>query len=200
MTKGEKRMATTVEQLGANSRIGMEALIALANSHFAVYEKLAALNFSTSRSMFEDGINYAKAVMNAKNPQELAQISVGATPPILERMISYSRSLYQLASESQTEFANLFQGQTGRLNQSVAGVFESISRNAAASSEAAVAVTKSALDATTSAQDGFAKAAQEAAKTAERSVSDAANVAQETASRALKQASGAADQPKKKAT
>ena len=59
-------MSVTTERLTANSRIGIEALIALANSNFATFEKLAALNFSTTRSMFEDGISYAKAVLSAK--------------------------------------------------------------------------------------------------------------------------------------
>jgi phasin family protein len=170
------------------------------NSNFAVYEKLAALNFSTSRSMFEDGIRYAKAVLNAKNPQELAQISVGATPPLLERIISYSRSLHQLASESQSEFARLFEGQTGRLNQNVAGLLDNIGRNAAAGSQAAVAATKSALDAASSAQEGFAKAAKEATETAERSVSEVASAAQESASRVLKQTASAAEHGKRKGT
>jgi phasin family protein len=188
-------MSTTSERFVAGSRIGIEALIALAHSNLAAWERFAALNFSATRRMLEDGINYAKAVLNAKNPQELAQISVGATSPMLEQMISYSRSLYQLATESQTEFARLFEGQTGRLNQNLAGLLDSIGQNAAAGSQAAVAATKSALDAANTVQEGFAKAAKEATEAAERSVAEVATAAQETASRAVKQA---AEQSKRK--
>lgn len=193
-------MSNTSEQFAAGSRIGIEALIALANSNLATYERLATLNFSVTRRMLEDGISYAKAILNARTPQELAQISVGASSPMLEQMIAYSRSLYQLASESQTEFARVFGGQTDRLNQNFAGLLESIGRNAAAGSQAAVAATKTALDAANTAQQELVKATKEVTEAAERSAAEAASVAQESARRVMKQAAGATEHSKRKTT
>ena len=71
----------------------VEALLAIANSNFAAIEKLAALNFNATKSVFEDSMSHAKALLNAKDVQELVNLNVAAAQPSLEKFIAYSRSV-----------------------------------------------------------------------------------------------------------
>ena len=106
-------MYVTPDQIAANSKAGVEALLLLANANFATYEKLAALNFNTSKAAFEDGVNHAKALLNAKDVQDFVNLNVAAAQPILEKAIAYSRSVYELATHSQDEYTRFLESQAG---------------------------------------------------------------------------------------
>ena len=70
-------MLTTPEQLATANKANVEAMLTLANTAFASAERLAALNLNTARAVLEDGMNNAKALLGAKDLQEV--ISLQAT-------------------------------------------------------------------------------------------------------------------------
>ena len=96
LSYGAITMYVTPEQVTANSKASVETLLAIANSNFAAIEKLAALNFNATKAAFEDSMNHAKALLNAKDVQELVNLNVAAAQPSLEKAIAYSRSVYEL--------------------------------------------------------------------------------------------------------
>jgi len=166
-------MYVTPEQIAANSRLGVEAMINLANANFAAYEKLAALNFNASKAAFEDGMNHAKALLNAKDVQEYVNINVAAAQPSLEKAIAYSRSVYELSTQQQAEFTRFVESQAGEFNRSFVGLLDKYAKNAPAGSDVAVAAVKSALAAANSAYDSFAKVAKQATEMAEANIAAA---------------------------
>jgi phasin family protein len=175
-------MYVTPEQVVANSKAGVETLLAIANTNFATYEKFAALSFNTSKSAFEDSVSHAKALLNARDVQEFVNLNVGAAQPTLEKMIAYQRSVYELATQSQAEMTRLFEGQASEFNKNVVGFLDKMAKNAPAGSDVAVAAVKSALAAANSAYDSFTKVAKQATEIAE------ANVAAATAAVSKKKA------------
>jgi len=156
-------MYVTPEQVAANSKLGVETMLSLANANFAAYEKLAALHFNATKSAFEDSMNHAKALLSAKDVQEYVNINVAAAQPSLEKAIAYSRSMYELATQQQAEFTRFFEGQAGEINKNLVSALDKFAKNAPAGSDVAVAAVKSALAAANSAYDSFAKVAKQLA-------------------------------------
>ena len=163
-------MYVTPEQIAANGRLGMEAMIAFANANFATYEKLAALNFNATKAAFEDSMSHAKALLNAKDVQDYVNINVAAAQPNLEKAIAYSRSVYELTTQQQAELTKYFEGQAGEFNRSIVGLLDKYAKNAPAGSDVAVAAVKSALAAANSAYDSFTKVAKQATEIAEANI------------------------------
>ena len=166
-------MYVTPEQITGYSKTGVETLLTIARSNFAVYEKLAALNFNATKSAFEDGISHAKALLNAKDVQEFVNLNVAAAQPSLEKFISYSRSVYELSTQQQGEITRLMEAHAGEFNRSLVGLLDKYAKNAPAGSDVAVAAVKSALAAANSAYDSFAKVAKQASEIAEANMAAA---------------------------
>src|SRR5882672_8059912 len=104
-------MYFTPEQIAAANKAGVEAVLGLAHSQFAAFERLSALNFNATKAAFDESIAHAKALLTAKDPQELANLNTTAAQPALEKAIAYSRSVYELASQSQGELAKFTEAQ-----------------------------------------------------------------------------------------
>ena len=166
-------MYVTPDQVTANSKASVEALLAIANSNFAAIEKLAALNFNATKSVFEDSMSHAKALLNAKDVQELVNLNVAAAQPSLEKFIAYSRSVYELSTQQQGEFTRLCETQAGEFNRSLVGLLDKYAKNAPAGSDVAIAAVKSMLGAATSAYDSFSKATKQATEIAEANIAAA---------------------------
>jgi phasin family protein len=166
-------MYVTPEQVIANGRTSAETLIALANSQFGTLEKLATLNFNAAKDAFEDGVNHTRALLRAKDAQEWINLNVGAVQPRVEKLIAYSRGVYELATESQAQTTRFMEGQAGEFNRNLVGLVDKLAKDAPAGSDVAVAAVKSALGAANTAYDSFTKAAKQATEIAEANIAAA---------------------------
>src|SRR3990167_8961214 len=139
-------MYATPEQFAAANKASVDALFTIAQAQFAAFERLSALNFNTTKSAFEDGVNQAKALLSVKDAQELVSLSAASAQPALEKAIAYSRNVYEVATQTQAEPAG---------------------------SDVAVAAVKSAMAAANSAYDSFTKVVKQATDMAEANVTAA---------------------------
>ena len=73
-------MFTTPEQFAAANKASVDAMLTLANTALASAERIAALNLNTARSMLEDGVANAKAMLGAKDPQEFFSVQASLAP------------------------------------------------------------------------------------------------------------------------
>ena len=174
-------MYFTPEQIAATNKAGVEAAIGLANAQFAAFERLSALNFNTAKTAFEESVGHAKALLNAKDLQELVSLNTAAAQPAIEKAIAYSRSVYDVTSQSKTEVAKLVEEQAAEFSKNLAGLLDKVSKGAPAGSDVAVAAVKSALATVNSAYDSFTKVAKQANEIAEANFASAATAAKETA-------------------
>ena len=173
-------MYVTPDQMSASGKAGVEALLGLANSQLAAYERLSALSLDATRSAFEDGVNYARAVLGAKDVQEVVNLSAAAAQPTLEKALNYSRKIYEVSTQTQGEFTKLLEAQAAEMNRNMASLLDKFAKNAPAGSDVAVAAVKSALAAANTAYDSFSKVAKQASEIAEANMSAAAYAAKET--------------------
>ena len=166
-------MYVTPEQITGYSKAGVETLLTIARSNFAVYEKLAALNFNATKGAFEDGMNHTRALLNARDVQEYVNLNTSAAQPAIEKLIAYSRSVYELSAGQQAEFTRLFEGQAAEMNKTLVGLLDKFAKNAPAGSDVAIAAVRSALGAATTAYDSFTKATKQATEIAEANIAAA---------------------------
>ena len=102
----------------------------------------------------------ARAVSQAKDVQEMMALRSRIAENTLENLVGYSRSLYEVASEAQSEYSRLAEERMARFQQAVTETVDQAARSAPAGGDVAVAAIKSQLAAATAAFDSFTKAAK----------------------------------------
>ena len=168
-------MYTTPEQLASANKANVESMLTLANTAFASAERFAALNLNTARAVLEDSVNNAKALLGAKDLQEVISLQATLAQPAVEKAVAYSRSVYEISAQTQEEFSKLVEAQFAEVNKNVASSLDKAAKSAPAGSDVAVAAVKSAIAAANSAYDTMSKAAKQVAEIAEANVAAATN-------------------------
>ncbi|MFZ4538860.1 phasin family protein [Propionivibrio sp.] len=168
-------MFTTPEQFTAANKASVDALLSLANTALSSAERIAALNLNTARSLLEDGVNNAKAILGAKDPREAVTLSVAQAQPAVEQIVGYNRSLYEISAQSKEEVAKLLESQFGDFQKQVSSLMEKAAKNAPAGSDVAVAAVKSAIEAASSAFNSMKNVVKQASEIAEANIATASN-------------------------
>ena len=166
-------MSVTTEQFASANKANVETLLTIANTAFASAERLAALNLNTARAMLEDSVANAKALLAVKDVQQLVAMQTTLAQPAVEKAVAYSRSVYEIATQTQEELSKVVEGQFSEMNKNVASALDKAAKNAPAGSDVAVAAVKSAIAAANSAYDSMTKAAKQAVEMAEANVNAA---------------------------
>ena len=181
-------MIATTENLASANKASVEAFLTLANTAFASAERFAALNLNTARSFLEDGMANAKALLGAKDLQQLVSLQSTLAQPSVEKFVSYSRNVYEIATQTQEEVSKIVESQFAEVNKNVTSALDKAVKNAPAGSDVAVAAVKSAIAAANSAYDNMSKAAKQVAEIAEANMAAATSATVKAAGKAKKAA------------
>lgn len=163
-------MLTSPEQIANANKANVEAMLTVANTAFASAERLAALNLNTARGVLEDAVSSIKTLMGAKNPQEVLNLQATLAQPAVEKLVAYSRSVYEISAQSQEEFSKIFEAQIADMNKNLTALLDKAAKSGPAGSDVAVSAVKSAIAAANSAYDSMNKAAKQVADIAEANV------------------------------
>lgn len=166
-------MYVTPEQIQEASKANVEAVLSFAANQFAAMEKLAALNSNVMKSAFEDTLSNTRALLGAKDVQEFINLQNSFAQPALEKAIAYSKSAYELATETNASLSKLAEGRVAEWNENLASMLDNVAKNAPAGSDVAVAAMKQMIAAANSAYDNMNKVAKQATEMAEANVSAA---------------------------
>ena len=157
----------TAEQMIAAQKANLETLFGLTEKAFAGVEKMVELNMAAAKAALSDNQVHAHALMNVKDVQELMALQAGYLQPLSEKAVAFSRHVYDIASSTSKEFGHTFEEKAAEAQKNVHGLVESISKNAPAGSESAVAMIKSAMTASQTAIESVQKAVKQATEAAE---------------------------------
>ena len=182
----------TPDQFASSNKANVETLLTIANTAFASAERFAALNLNTARSILEDSVSNAKALMSVKDVQEFMGLQAAFAQPAVERAVSYSRSVYEIATQTKEEMSKVAEGQFSEMNKNVTSALDKAAKNAPAGSDVAVAAVRSAIAAANSAYDSMSKAAKQVAEIAEANVAAATTATVKAAGTAAPKAKKAA--------
>jgi phasin family protein len=169
-------MNKLTEQFASTNKASLENLQTVANTTLATIERLAALNLNTARAVLEDSSASIESLSSIKDPQSLIALQKSLAQPAIEKAFAYSRSVYEIISESSKGLTQLFEGHAEELNKNITTAIDNALKNAPAGSEVAVSAVKSAISAANSAYSNISKAAKQATEIAEANVA-AANAA-----------------------
>ena len=166
-------MYVTPEQIQAAGKANVETMLSLAATQFAAMEKLATLNANAVKSAFEDGLTNTRALFGAKDVQEFINLQSTLATPAIEKAIAYSKSVYEVASETNAELSKVAEKRVAEWNENFSALLDKAVKNAPAGSDVAVAAVKSMMAAANSAYDNMTKVAKQATEIAEANVAAA---------------------------
>lgn len=154
-------MYQTPEQLVALNKSNLEAAVRFAGIALEGAERLMELQLKATKGMFADGVQQAKALAEVKDPQDFAQIKSSLIQPNMEKTASYVKSVYDVASATQTEFNKLVEEHVSEFNKQVVTTLDKMVKTAPAGSDVAVAALKSAISGINATYENMAKSAKQ---------------------------------------
>jgi len=166
-------MYVTPEQIQTANKANVEALLSVAATQFAALERLASLNASAVKGAFEDSLANTRALASAKDVQEFINLQSSFAQPALEKAIAYSRSVYEMATQTNAEFSKMAEKRVAEWNENFVSLLDKAVKNAPAGSDVAVSAVKQMIAAANSAYDNLTKVARQATEIAEANVATA---------------------------
>ena len=170
-------MSINTEQFAAANKAAVDSLLSVANTALASAERIAALNLDATRSVVEESAANVKALMGAKDVQEALKIQAELAKPNVDKAVAYSKSAYEIASQTQGEFTKMVEAQFGDFQKSVASMVEMAAKSAPAGSEGAVAAIQNAIAAANSAFGNMNSVAKQFADAAQANIATATKAA-----------------------
>ncbi len=168
-------MTVAANPLSEVSRATIDTASKAARISMDSAERALAVQLEYAKGALSQAAHNARAVSQAKDVQELLALRSRIAENALENLMGYSRSLYEVASEAQSEYSRLAEERLAQFQQAVSETVDQAARSAPAGGDVAVAAIKSQLAATTAAFDSFAKAAKHVASFADAGVKAAGN-------------------------
>jgi phasin family protein len=170
-------MTLTPEQIAAANKANLETLLNLTNKAFEGVEKLVELNMAVAKTAMAENVQNAKQALSVRDAQQLMAMQAGMVQPLAEKIMSYSRHLYNIANETQTTFTTVAESQLKKSTGNLNGMVEELAKNAPAGSEAAVQAIKQAMAAANNAYETTQKSIKQAVDLAQNNFNAAANTA-----------------------
>ena len=167
----------TAEQFLAQQKTSIDTLFGLSHKAFEGVEKMVELNVQASKAALAEAATHTQAMLNVKDAQELLALQAGVMQPLAEKAAAYSRHLYDIASNTTTEFSKAVEGQTAEFQSKVVNLVDGAVKNAPAGSETVVAMYKSSMAAATNAYESMQKAVKQASDMAEANLNAVSNTA-----------------------
>jgi phasin family protein len=181
----EKIMNFNAEQFTATQQANMNAAAGLSQSAFASFERLVELNMAAGKAAVGESFANMQALMAAKSPQDLMAVQAALVQPAFEKSVSYGRHIADIANSTGAQFTKAVESKMAESEQAVKSLVETSLKNAPAGSDAAVAVIKTAFEASQTAAETLKKVAKQAADSAEASMKAATVQAEASVKAAL---------------
>lgn len=140
--------------------------------------RIANLNVSASKSSFEESLAQIRALMSVKDSKAFADMTSGMSQPDPAKAGAYAKQMAEIATQTSTEIADLFQKRFAETNRKIQESIETLAASAPAGSEPFVAFFRQSLAVANTAFEQANKAARQAADLAQANMGAAARTAQ----------------------
>lgn len=187
MRKGSK-MNLTPEQIAAAQKANLETLSGLTNQALQSIEKLVELNMLIAKQSLSDSMSSAKKALEVKDIQQLLAHQAEAVAPMAEKIMAYSRHLYQLAHETQENFTKSAEKEFQAGQRKMNTLVEDWTKNAPPGTDVAVNAMKQAIASATNVYETSQKAVKHAVEVAQTNLNNASEAAMKNVSTASKAA------------
>jgi len=170
-----------LEQLAQSQKASAQVLLTLARTAFHGLEQLSALNLAASRELFNTGTTGTQQLLGVRDPQQLKDVAASLARPNVDKLMEYSRSLYDLSANLQREVTSVLEEQYSNIRHNAAGLIEKTGATPIAGDVFGAAV-KQLLNASNTAFENMSQMAKQVTDIVDTNVKAASNAtAQATA-------------------
>jgi len=162
------------EQLTAAQKANAEVMMSLLRTAFDGVERLTALNMAASREFFNNTVANAQQLLSAKDAAAVAKLNSELAQPNVDKLVGYSRSVYDLVTEMQKEITSVMEAQYSSFTKNAASAVEKAKASAPVGGDVFAATMQSMLGASTKAFDQMTSMAKQLSDIAEANVQAAA--------------------------
>lgn len=176
------------DQLAAANQANVDTALRYASIILGSAERMIGIQVEAAKNAFAISAQNAKALSGVKDVQELEAIRTNLVKPSVEQATDYARSIYDVATSTQSELSKLVEEQVADFNKQVISALDNVEKTPG--SNLAVAAMKSAIAAANTAYENLSKTAKQfqdnAEATAESVAAQTSNVATQAASASKK--------------
>ena len=162
-----------IEQLAAAQKANAEVMMALLRTAFNGVERLTALNMAASREFFNNTVANAQQLLAAKDAGEVAKLNGELAKPNVDKLMDYSRSVYDLVSSMQKEVTSVMEAQYSSFTKNANSAVEKAKASAPVGGDVFAATMQSMLNASTKAFDNMTSMAKQLSDIAETNIQTA---------------------------
>lgn len=173
------------QQMFANQKASLDNVLAIQGAMFQGFEKLVDLNMKVFKASFDEVGQKSQEASSIQDVQEALNFSSSLLQPNAEKVLAYSKQVYDVLSGVQVDVTKLTEAQVEQAQVQINDSIEQLTKNAPTGSEGAVALLKSSLASVNSAYDTVAKSARQAAQAAESNIAAATDATLKAASDAV---------------
>ena len=186
------------EKIQNAQKAQIELLQQISGKVFESVEQLTQLQLKTLRASSGEQFESLRSMLAVTDAKDLAGLQSALPQPAAqaERLMDFNREVYELISKTQADIAKLAESQVEATTQQTQELIETLSKNAPAGAEPAVAMLKSALENAGSTYESVQKAAKQASEMAEEGIAAAASAASKATASATSATSAATEAPK----
>jgi phasin family protein len=161
---------TTANPFAEISRSSVEAAARLTRISLDSVERTLTIQLEYTKGALAQATLTARAVSQAQDVEQLLKVRSRLAENAVENFVGYSRSLYEVASDAQSELSKLAEERLATYQNAVIEAVDQASKTAPGSGDVAVAAVKSSMAAATAAFDSLNKAARQVASYADAGV------------------------------
>ena len=181
-----------IEQLAAAQKANAEVMTTLLRTAFDGVERLTALNMAASREFFNNTMAGTQQLMAAKDASEIAKLNSAQAQPGVEKLVDYSRSVYDLVAQMQKDITTVVEAQYSSFTKNASSAVDKATASAPVGGDVFAATMKSMLGASTKAFDSLNSMAKQLSDIAEANIQVAAKSTGKTTAKASSATTAAA--------
>jgi len=176
------------EEFAAANKNAVDTALRFAQLALTSTERLMKLQMETVRTALEENAKTVKAVAEIKDVKELTTMGNKLAEKLVERATTYSREVYEVASEAQSQLSKLTEETLAGYKESITSNIETALKSAPAGADAAVKAFKTSMAVAADAVETITKAAQQVTSITEANLKAAADTAAQNVKAAAKKA------------
>lgn len=150
-----------LEQLAQSQKANAQVMMTLVRTAFHGLEQLSALNLAASRELFNASTNSAQQLLDVKDAQQLKDLAGSLARPSVDKLLEYSRNLYELAANMQREITSAMEEQYGNVRHAASGLVEKTGLSSPIASDVFGSAMKQMMNASTTAFENISQMAKQ---------------------------------------
>lgn len=179
-------MSQAQQQVADLATEQIETVLRFARLSLDSTERLFKVQVEATRTALEENVKNARALAAVKDVQEAVALRQKLIETSVEQATHFSRSVFEIASQAQTELSKLYEERAVAFHKELVGGLDRFAKSAPAGADVAVAAVKSTAAATAAAVDSLTKAAKQVAEFTDASVKAATSATAEAVKSAAK--------------